>query len=143
MKAPRRRGAQAPGPHGAEEAAPAGLPGAVSRPDAEAAAAGPHDGPGLRETAPPSEGTESLEALTRALVCRIGGHAPEQVRDDSRLHEDLGFDSIRVMELKARVEHELPRLGTLPVEELLAALRTVGDLVRYLRERHTALEGTR
>lgn len=86
---------------------------------------------------------DELAAVTRRLVCRVGGHAPDRVHDRSRLHEDLGFDSIRVMELKARIEHELPRLGSLPVEELLASLRTVGDLVGYLRGRHPVPEGTR
>ncbi|MFD5572530.1 type I polyketide synthase [Streptomyces cadmiisoli] len=83
--------------------------------------------------APAGERPDALAELTHRLVCRVGGHAPERVHARSRLHEDLGFDSIQVMELKARIEQALPRLGTLPVEDLLAGLRTVGDLVRYLR----------
>ncbi len=71
-------------------------------------------------------------------MCRVGGHDPDLVHDDTRLHEDLGFDSIQAVELKARIEHELPRLGTLPVEELLESMRTVGDLVRYLHSRGLA-----
>ncbi|MFD7283106.1 type I polyketide synthase [Streptomyces sp. NPDC059862] len=86
--------------------------------------------------APAEDLPDSLAELTRRLVCRVGGHDPGHVHDHSRLHEDLGFDSIRVMELKARIEHALPRLGELPVEDLLASLRTVGDLVRYLGSLH-------
>ncbi|MGW3730334.1 acyl carrier protein, partial [Streptomyces sp. NPDC000851] len=86
--------------------------------------------------APAEDLPDSLAELTHRLVCRVGGHDPGHVHDHSRLHEDLGFDSIRVMELKARIEHALPRLGELPVEDLLASLRTVGDLVRYLRSLH-------
>jgi acyl carrier protein len=66
-------------------------------------------------------------------VCRVGGHDPQHVHDHDRLHEDLGFDSIRVMELKTRIEDALPQLGSLPIEDLLASLRTVADLVDYLR----------
>ncbi|MGV9454899.1 type I polyketide synthase [Streptomyces sp. NPDC003635] len=84
---------------------------------------------------PAGDEPDSLAALARRLVCRVGGHDPDLVHDDTRLHEDLGFDSIQAVELKARIEHELPRLGTLPVEELLESMRTVGDLVRYLRGR--------
>lgn len=73
--------------------------------------------------------------MTHRLVCRVGGHDPSAVRTHSRLAEDLGFDSIQVMELKTRIENELPELGSLPVEELLASLETVGDLSRYLGER--------
>jgi acyl carrier protein len=68
-------------------------------------------------------------------VCRVGGHDPEHIRDHDRLHEDLGFDSIRVMELKTRIEDALPALGPLPIEDLLASLRTVADLVAYLHGR--------
>ncbi|MFD9792749.1 type I polyketide synthase [Streptomyces sp. NPDC059070] len=90
------------------------------------------------EPCPPSPDSTRLPAVfavARRLVCRVGGHDPAAVRDRSRLAEDLGFDSIQVMELKTRLENELPRLGTLPVEELLASLETVGDLARYLGER--------
>jgi acyl transferase domain-containing protein len=90
-----------------------------------------------------------VSELTHRLVCRVSGHEPSQVHAGSRLHEELGFDSIQVMELKTRIEGELPQLGTLPVEELLASLETVGDLARYLRDRlptsgtSHAAEGTR
>ncbi|WP_371673783.1 acyltransferase domain-containing protein [Streptomyces sp. NBC_00289] len=86
-----------------------------------------------RPPVPAGDVPDSLDALTRRLVCRIGGHDPRQVHDDDRLHEDLGFDSIRVMELKTRIEDALPQLGQLPIEDLLASLRTVADLVAYLR----------
>ncbi|MBC7273091.1 MAG: acyltransferase domain-containing protein, partial [Streptomyces sp.] len=86
-------------------------------------------------SAPAEEPPDSLAALTRRLVRRVGGHGPDQVHDHARLHEDLGFDSIRVMELKTRIEDALPDLAPLPVEELLASLRTVADLTHYLRER--------
>ncbi|MBC2903711.1 type I polyketide synthase [Streptomyces cupreus] len=93
------------------------------------------------ESCPPTPAGElpdSLAALARRLVCRVGGHDPDLLHDDTRLHEDLGFDSIQAMELKTRIESELPQLGTLPVEELLESMRTVGDLVRYLRDRDLA-----
>ncbi|WP_328875371.1 acyltransferase domain-containing protein [Streptomyces sp. NBC_00287] len=96
---------------------------------------------GRGESCPPTPAEDlpdSLAALARRLVCRVGGHDPDLVHDDTRLHEDLGFDSIQAMELKTRIESELPQLGTLPVEELLESMRTVGDLVRYLRGRDLA-----
>ncbi|MFK8911960.1 acyl carrier protein, partial [Streptomyces sp. YS-3] len=84
----------------------------------------------------PDEGApQRVSEVTRRLVCRVGGHDDSAVRSGSRLAEDLGFDSIQVMELKTRIENELPELGSLPVEELLASLETVGDLSRYLAER--------
>lgn len=83
--------------------------------------------------APAGDLPDSLAVVTRRLVCRVGGHDPQHVHDHDRLHEDLGFDSIRVMELKTRIEDALPQLGSLPIEDLLASLHTVADLVAYLR----------
>ncbi|MGW7264953.1 type I polyketide synthase [Streptomyces sp. NPDC054842] len=116
----------------APERSEASAPAAPSGADTSAAPSGT----GRGEQCPPARAgdpPDPLAALTRRLVCRVGGHDPRQVRDDDRLHEDLGFDSIRVMELKTRVEDALPHLGPLPIEDLLAHLSTVADLVRYLR----------
>ncbi|WP_240139882.1 type I polyketide synthase [Streptomyces sp. MUM 178J] len=104
-------------------------------PQGAAAAAPP--GRGRGESCPPATADDlphSVGELTHRLVCRVGGHEPAAVHRGSRLHEDLGFDSIQVMELKARIEKELPRLGSLPVEDLLASLSTLGDLIDYLSE---------
>lgn len=84
---------------------------------------------------PDGDPSSLVSEVTHRLVCRVGGHEPSQVQGRSRLHEDLGFDSIQVMELKTRIENELPQLGSLPIEELLASLETVGDLTGYLRDR--------
>ncbi|WP_267241969.1 type I polyketide synthase [Streptomyces sp. PR69] len=103
----------------------------------DAAAAAP-PGRDHGESCPPATADDlprTAGELTHRLVCRVGGHEPAAVHLGSRLHEDLGFDSIQVMELKARIEKELPQLGSLPVEELLASLSTLGDLVDYLSER--------
>ncbi|MEU4492181.1 beta-ketoacyl synthase N-terminal-like domain-containing protein [Streptomyces sp. NPDC023998] len=94
----------------------------------------------------PGDPPHLVAEVTHRLVCRVGGHEPSQVHSRSRLHEDLGFDSIQVMELKTRIENELPQVGTLPIEELLASLETVGDLTGYLRDRlltPSVPEGTR
>ncbi|MFE6282203.1 type I polyketide synthase [Streptomyces sp. NPDC057877] len=119
--------------------APQGSSASPVPPDADATAVPPEAHRGLPcPPAPAGESPGSLAELTRQLVCRVGGHGPDQAPDDARLHEDLGFDSIRVMELKSRIEDALPALGPLPIEELLASLRTVGDLTAYLRERGAA-----
>ncbi|KAB1140656.1 acyltransferase domain-containing protein [Streptomyces luteolifulvus] len=117
-------------PERAEASAPTVPPGA----DSPAVPSGADRG----ESCPPAPAAglpDSVAALTHQLVCRVGGHDPQRVHDHDRLHEDLGFDSIRVMELKTRIEDALPQLGPLPIEDLLANLRTVADLVGHLRGR--------
>jgi hypothetical protein len=39
------------------------------------------------------------------------------------------------MELKNKIEKSLPKLGKLPVAELLKHVTSVGDLVRYLQDK--------
>nr|APD71575.1 type I polyketide synthase 1 [Streptomyces sp.] len=68
-------------------------------------------------------------------IAQVGGYHLTDFSDTSRLYEDLGFDSVAVMELKSRIEERLPALGDLPVHELLPRLSSVGDLIAYVQER--------
>ncbi|MEV0172430.1 beta-ketoacyl synthase N-terminal-like domain-containing protein [Streptomyces sp. NPDC050803] len=72
----------------------------------------------------------------RDAIAGVGGYRSEDLSDASRLYEDLGLDSVAVVELKTRIEERLPTLGELPVQELLLRLSTVGDLITYVQE-HT------
>ncbi|MFD7986668.1 type I polyketide synthase [Kitasatospora indigofera] len=77
------------------------------------------------------------DALAHAVlgaVAGVGGYPPEEISVRSRLYQDLGFDSVMVMELKSRIEAQLPAVGELSVQELLPRLSTVGELVGHLRE---------
>ncbi|RDI54349.1 acyl carrier protein [Nocardia mexicana] len=57
---------------------------------------------------------------------------PRAGEDDRRLVEDLGFDSLRLMELTVVLERafELPRYRP----EQLAGVRRVGDVVALIEE---------
>lgn len=97
---------------------------------------------GLPAPAPPKEQPPEPEhpqttAATAVLeaVAHVGGYQAADLSDTARLYEDLGLDSVAVMELKSRIEERLPDLGELPVQELLLRLSTVGDLVTYVQER--------
>ncbi|MFD5192846.1 type I polyketide synthase [Streptomyces sp. NPDC058357] len=71
-------------------------------------------------------------------VAQVGSYAPGAITPRSRLYEDLGFDSVMVMELKKRIEERLPGLEPLSVEELLPRLSSIGDLIGYVGERRSA-----
>lgn len=64
---------------------------------------------------------------TRALIARMAPTQPESVRDDQRLIEDLGFDSIRLMELTVALERGfgLPR----HTPQQLAGVLRVADVI--------------
>ncbi|MER6915970.1 beta-ketoacyl synthase N-terminal-like domain-containing protein [Streptomyces sp. NPDC000594] len=103
----------------------------VPRPGEEgtAAGAGRPGGPVLDMAAHP------VERAVIEAVAEVGGYAVDEVSPLSLLYEDLGFDSVMVMELKDRIQERLPVVGTMSVQDLLPRLSSVGDLIGYLRER--------
>ncbi|NLE79632.1 MAG: acyl carrier protein [Rhodococcus sp.] len=78
---------------------------------------------------------ENLADRTRSLIVRMAPEAPAEVNDDERLIEDLGFDSIRLMELTVALERvfALPRQNP---EQLVDVLK-VGDVVRLVQSQST------
>ncbi|MFE6904897.1 type I polyketide synthase [Streptomyces erythrochromogenes] len=87
-----------------------------------------------RGAAAGADGTDDdpvLNAVVRA-VCEVGGHPPERVVPQARFYEDLGFDSVMIMQLKNQVEARLPRVGEVSVQQMLPALRSVGALAEFL-----------
>ncbi|MFD9165397.1 acyl carrier protein, partial [Streptomyces sp. NPDC059558] len=65
-------------------------------------------------------------------VTEVGGYPPERVVREARFYEDLGFDSVMIMQLKNQVEARLPRVGEVSVQQMLPALRSVGSLAEFL-----------
>ncbi|QNS06053.1 type I polyketide synthase [Streptomyces xanthii] len=72
----------------------------------------------------------------------VGGYGPDELSPELRLYEDLGFDSVMVMELKSRLEERLTGLGELTVQDLLPRLSTIGDLVSFLHELDAVAPGS-
>ena len=77
---------------------------------------------------------DPLAQVVLAAIAKVGEYVPEEISMRSRLYEDLGFDSVMVMELKGRIEAKLPAVGELSVQDLLPRLSSVGELVGFLRE---------
>ena len=64
-------------------------------------------------------------------ICTQFGLEPENVSEDTSFVDDLGADSLDVVELTIEMEEEF---GMAEVsEEELKKLRTVGDLVEYVK----------
>ena len=57
--------------------------------------------------------------------------AAEDIRMDSRIKDDLGADSLDILQLLMTIEEE--KGVTIPDEEL-ASFSTVGDIVNYLEK---------
>ncbi|MYZ34567.1 MULTISPECIES: acyltransferase domain-containing protein, partial [unclassified Streptomyces] len=71
----------------------------------------------------------------------VGGYIDADIGPHDRLYEDLGFDSVMIMELKNRLETRLAGVGTLTVQDLLPRLSSVGDLIAFLRELGATVPG--
>ncbi|MFI1887736.1 type I polyketide synthase [Streptomyces jumonjinensis] len=87
--------------------------------------------PSAREAAP----ADPVARAVIAAVAEVGGYAPDEISPLSLLYEDLGFDSVMVMELKDRIQERLTGLEAMSVQDLLPRLSSVGDLIGYLQDR--------
>ncbi|MFD9125587.1 beta-ketoacyl synthase N-terminal-like domain-containing protein [Kitasatospora sp. NPDC059571] len=90
--------------------------------------------------APDTAGAQagSLDELTGAVVESVAlvlGGAAADCGPHARFYDDLGFDSVNLMELKYRLEDRYPALAEVSLAELLPGLETVGSLVDLLRSR--------
>ncbi|MFD0549946.1 acyl carrier protein [Streptomyces rectiviolaceus] len=84
---------------------------------------------------------DPVALAVQAAVGQVGGYSGEDLVPQLRLYEDLGFDSVMIMELKNRLEERLTGIGQLTVQDLLPRLSSVGDLVSFLCEQGAAVPG--
>ncbi len=68
------------------------------------------------------------------MICEQFDMEPEQINENTSFTDDLGIDSVDVVELIVELETEFD-LDEIPEEEL-KKMRTVGDLAAYVSE-HT------
>ncbi|GGS25454.1 hypothetical protein GCM10010252_75670 [Streptomyces aureoverticillatus] len=58
--------------------------------------------------------------------------------EHSRLYEDLGFDSLMLIELVDRLQERRPALGELPLPDMVGGMADIGSLTDLLRTAATA-----
>lgn len=69
----------------------------------------------------------------KQLICEQLGKSPDKVGMETRIVEDLGADSLDIVEMLMALEDEF---GISLPDEVAAQLHTVGDIVKYIDE-HT------
>lgn len=72
----------------------------------------------------------AIEARVRAIIADQLGVAEEEVKPESRFIEDLGADSLDIVELIMAMEEEFET--EIPDEEA-EKLLTVGDTIEYIK----------
>lgn len=65
------------------------------------------------------------------ILSRLAGIDPAQVRDEQRLREDLGIDSLQSMELLSRI---CDRYGVDIEIEDVVDIQTVGDILAHIEK---------
>ena len=65
----------------------------------------------------------------KQLICEQLGKSPDKVNKDTKIVEDLGADSLDVVELLMALEDEY---GISLPDEVAMKLQTVGDIVEYI-----------
>ncbi|MFJ6569136.1 type I polyketide synthase [Streptomyces sp. NPDC091292] len=124
-------------------------PGTVAAPPHAPATAGHRAEESAPESAPasvltldrPGGPADPVADAVLGAVRLVGGYTDAAIGPHDRLYEDLGFDSVMIMELKNRLESRLAGIGTLTVQDLLPRLSSVGDLVAFLRELGATVPG--
>lgn len=81
-------------------------------------------------------GTEILAIRVKRVISEVLGVPEYEVTDEAIFVEDLGADSLDIVELVMALEEEFDH--DVP-ENSLADLRTVGDIVNYLTSHKDSL----
>ncbi len=68
----------------------------------------------------------------RQIIAEELGIDPSEVKEDARFIEDLGADSIGLMELVMKLEEEF---GVTIPDEDIEKIQTVGDAIKYIQEK--------
>ena len=66
------------------------------------------------------------------MICDQLDLEPETVTEESLIIEDLGADSLDIVDLVMTIEEEL---GVEVPDEAIEQIRTVGDVVRYIESK--------
>ncbi|MCX4820512.1 acyltransferase domain-containing protein [Streptomyces sp. NBC_01142] len=77
---------------------------------------------------------DRVRQAVREAVATVRGGRHDELDDTLRFYDDLGFDSVMLMELKYRLEVCFPQVGELSMPEMLSSLVSVESLIGYLSE---------
>jgi len=89
----------------------------------------PHAAPQL--PAPQAGAGHAVSSPLLAAIAEVSAHAPDSLRPDRALVDDLGFDSLMLVELEEHLTRTFPDLGRLP-ENLMRRSTTIADLDAWL-----------
>ena len=84
--------------------------------------------------AQPAAGDASLRERVIAIVSAVAGKTASGIEGEHRFYEELGYDSMMIMELKSRLELALESKQKIAVKDMMR-VTTVDQLVQFAHER--------
>lgn len=81
---------------------------------------------------------QDITVKVKAIIANVANLDPAEIADDASFVDDLGLDSLSLLEIGVDVDYEF-RLGV--PEEELQKLRTVADTVDLVEMRSAGAEG--
>ncbi len=74
---------------------------------------------------------KSVETRVKEIIVEQLGVNPDEVKSDAKIVDDLGADSLDIVELVMALEEEF---GSEIPDEEAEKLQTVGDVIRYIED---------
>jgi acyl carrier protein len=75
---------------------------------------------------------DELEMKIKSVIAERAGKSVSDIRDDASFIEDLGLDSLDLVDMIMKLEEEF---GISIPDEDLDKIRTVKDAINYIREK--------
>ncbi|MDT7907185.1 MAG: acyl carrier protein [Candidatus Calescibacterium sp.] len=75
---------------------------------------------------------DELEMKIKSVIAEKAGKSVSDIRDDASFIEDLGLDSLDLVDMIMKLEEEF---GISIPDEDLDKIRTVKDAINYIREK--------
>lgn len=73
---------------------------------------------------------DEIEAKVKGVIAEKIGKSPNEIRDDATFIEDLGLDSLDLVDMIMKLEEEF---GISIPDEDLDKIRTVKDAINYIK----------
>ena len=91
------------------------------------------------QPAPPSAPAADLESVVISIIADLTGYPVDILEPDLELGHDLGIDSIKRVQILARVRERVPDLPAIDPAQL-AGIATIGETIGYLRRQGSSRE---